>query len=564
MRKIFPAFLIITIFSLSFADTRTADAAVSHTWTEQQDVGNRFWTSVAMTPDGQKIVATAQNTKIYISNDAGLVWSSANDSPTLSGWNGITLSDDGSKIAASAQSDFIYISTNGGGNWLESSGSGGGINTWAGIAGSSDGQYYVASVQSPQAITISTDGGDNWVEATSLAQKDWYGIDCSSDCSTIVVAGFDDYIYVSHDRGATWEEMTSIGDRFWQTVSVSADGQKIIAMYNYEGSGFGGAYISNDGGDTWSEVTTLGNDYWRDSEMSDDGNHIIVGGDTGGVYISHNGGVTWIEQTGLPAGQKNGVDISNDGTIAAAVDYEGYVHTGLLVLPAKSVIDNVSADPSETTSTITWTTDIGADSQVEYGLTSTYTSSSTRSFSTTTSHSVSLTGLTAGTTYNYRVISRDEYGQTSTSTNRTFSTSGGAPVVTPVTTSSGGGVTYYSVPTLTPAEIQKIFGTQPGFSATPLLATQSSVTQSSATSSSYVFTRNLRLGSVGIDVKELQKFLNRSGFTIAASGAGSPGYETTLFGPATRRALIRYQQANKITPAVGFFGSVTRGFVNGR
>jgi hypothetical protein len=547
MRKLFSSFLVFTILILLFLNPTTASAAISHTWTEQ-DVGNRFWTSVAITPDGQKMVATAQNTKVYISNDAGLIWGSANDSPTLPGWNGIALSDDGSKIAASAQSDFIYISTNGGANWLESSGSGGGIKSWATLAGSSDGQYYVAAVQSPQAITISTDGGDNWVEVTSLDQKDWYSIDCSSDCSTIVAAGFDDYIYVSHDRGTTWEEMTSIGDRVWQTVSVSANGQKIIAMYNYEGVGFGGAYISNDGGDTWNEVTTLGNDYWRDSEMSDDGNHIIVGGDTGGVYISHNGGVTWIEQTGLPAGQKNAVDISNDGTIAAVVDYEGYVHTGLLVLPAKSVIDNVSADPGETTSTITWTTDTGADSQVEYGLTSTYTSSSTRSFSTTTSHSVSLTGLTAGTTYNYRVISRDEYGQTSTSTNRTFSTSGGNPVATPSTpSSSGGGMTAYSAPILSAAEIQKIFGTRSG---------------SSATSTSYVFTRNLSLGSIGLDVKELQKFLNQNGFTVSTTGAGSPGSETTLFGPATRRALIRYQQAKKITPAVGFFGPVTRESVN--
>jgi photosystem II stability/assembly factor-like uncharacterized protein len=533
MRKIFPIFLVFTMVLLPFSNPTTVSAAVSHTWTEQ-DVGLRYWTSVALTPDGQKMVATAQNTKVYISNDGGLIWGSANDSPTLSGWNGITLSDNGSKIAASAQSDFIYISTNGGANWLESSGSGGGINTWSAIAGSTDGQYYVAAVQSPQAITISTDGGDNWVEVTSLDQKDWYSIDCSSDCSTIVAAGFDDYIYVSHDRGATWEEMTSIADRFWQTVSVSANGQKIIAMYNYEGPDFGGAYISNDGGDTWQEVTTLGDEYWRDSEMSDDGNHIIVAGDLGDVYISHNGGVSWTKQIGIPSGQKSAVDISNDGSVGLVADYEGYIHTGLLVLPAKSAIDNVLADPSETTSTITWITDIGADSQVEYGLTSTYTSSSTRSFSTTTSHSVLLTGLIAGTTYNYRVISRDEYGQISTSTNQTFTTNGSVVVSTPAPTQTA----FFGSAPLSQAEIQRIFGPNPQ-------------TSTGTTSTSTVFTRNLQLNSRGEDVLKLQQLLRSLGYMKVKPNGN--------FGPATRAALIRYQQANKITPAVGFFGPVTRG-----
>ncbi|MEO8638110.1 MAG: peptidoglycan-binding protein [Candidatus Taylorbacteria bacterium] len=75
------------------------------------------------------------------------------------------------------------------------------------------------------------------------------------------------------------------------------------------------------------------------------------------------------------------------------------------------------------------------------------------------------------------------------------------------------------------------------------------------------FTRNLGSGSVGSDVKLLQQYLNSKGFTLALVGAGSPGNETTFFGMLTRTALSRFQLAHGITPPVGFFGPITRGFI---
>jgi len=70
--------------------------------------------------------------------------------------------------------------------------------------------------------------------------------------------------------------------------------------------------------------------------------------------------------------------------------------------------------------------------------------------------------------------------------------------------------------------------------------------------------RNLSYGAVHEDVRQLQKFLNETGFTVAESGGGSPGNETTFFGPATTRALARYQAANGISPAIGYYGPITR------
>lgn len=74
----------------------------------------------------------------------------------------------------------------------------------------------------------------------------------------------------------------------------------------------------------------------------------------------------------------------------------------------------------------------------------------------------------------------------------------------------------------------------------------------------FTFTKNLKFGIKDNQVKELQIFLNSKGFTVSSVGAGSPGQETTQFGGATRAALVRYQKSQGITPALGFFGPMTR------
>ena len=72
------------------------------------------------------------------------------------------------------------------------------------------------------------------------------------------------------------------------------------------------------------------------------------------------------------------------------------------------------------------------------------------------------------------------------------------------------------------------------------------------------FTRALTVGSRGDDVMCLQKYLNSAGYTIAASGAGSPGNETTYFGGLTKAAVAKWQAAMGVSPAVGYFGSISR------
>lgn len=71
--------------------------------------------------------------------------------------------------------------------------------------------------------------------------------------------------------------------------------------------------------------------------------------------------------------------------------------------------------------------------------------------------------------------------------------------------------------------------------------------------------RNLSKGMSGTDVKFLQRALNARGYIVAASGVGSIGNETTYFGAATTAAVIKFQIAERIKPALGYVGSLTRG-----
>jgi len=80
----------------------------------------------------------------------------------------------------------------------------------------------------------------------------------------------------------------------------------------------------------------------------------------------------------------------------------------------------------------------------------------------------------------------------------------------------------------------------------------------------YKFTRNLKQGDTGEDVRELQKYLNSKGFALSPAGQpGSSGNETTVFGNATKNALIRFQQAVNL-PTYGYFGSMTINVINNR
>lgn len=96
------------------------------------------------------------------------------------------------------------------------------------------------------------------------------------------------------------------------------------------------------------------------------------------------------------------------------------------------------------------------------------------------------------------------------------------------------------------------------------------ITNSSA-SPTDIFTKTLKLGDTDPEVLLLQKALNEDIDTvITASGAGSPGNETTYFGQKTKLAVIKLQNKhygevlapNGLSVGTGVFGPSTRAMMN--
>lgn len=135
--------------------------------------------------------------------------------------------------------------------------------------------------------------------------------------------------------------------------------------------------------------------------------HVKAGSPAIDTAVSVSGVTT--DQDGIARPQGSGPDVGSYEYASQAPNYP-------------PVISAVGATGIGTSSaTITWTTNEPSDSQVQYGVGSA-SGSTPANPSMVTSHSVALTGLSASTTYTYRVVSKDSAGASSQSSLYTFTT----------------------------------------------------------------------------------------------------------------------------------------------
>ncbi len=179
-----------------------------------------------------------------------------------------------------------------------------------------------------------------------------------------------------------------------------------------------------------------------------------------------------------------------------------------------------------------------------------------------------LSGLSPRTQYTVSIWAYDAAGHAVSSTPVTFTTAD-SPVV------NSGGVGGFAPISSPPARTNQV-SIQPPIQASiffHLLPNSVSVSTSThvvVPTSLVSYKRILRLGSVGADVKQLQQFLNSIGFVVAPNGSGSPGKETTYFGVATKKALVKFQEAHAkailtpygLTKGTGIFAVASRALVN--
>ena len=142
----------------------------------------------------------------------------------------------------------------------------------------------------------------------------------------------------------------------------------------------------------------------------------VDGADIGSAITSSPYTTTW---------NSKGVGDGSHTLYAVAKSASGNYATSSETITVRNtppVISAISSGiPSDTSATITWTTDKSATSQINYGTTTGYGSASS-SAALVTSHSITLTGLTAGTTYHFQIQSTDSLVNTATSSDQTLLT----------------------------------------------------------------------------------------------------------------------------------------------
>ena len=128
---------------------------------------------------------------------------------------------------------------------------------------------------------------------------------------------------------------------------------------------------------------------------------------------------------------------SGDGTKTVYVQYQDAAGNWSTAATDSIVLDTTAPSTSAITATvvtsssvtITWTTNEPSTSQVDYGPTTSYGSTTPLDSTLVTAHSVTLIGLTSNATYNFRVRSSDALANEAVSANATFIIDTAAPSI---------------------------------------------------------------------------------------------------------------------------------------
>ena len=268
-------------------------------------------------------------------------------------------------------------------------------------------------------------------------------------------------------------------------------------------------------GATWTDQTAAGSRQWQSITSSSDGTKLAAVEYGGDIWTSTDSGATWTDQTAAGSRGWGSITSSTDGTKLAAADSSpGDIWTS-------------------TDSGATWTDQTAAGSRYWWSITS--SADGTK---------LAAVDATPGDIWT-----------------ASFSVPAPTPTPTPAPTthhSGGSAVICFGGLVWTPS---KLACAPPSQVSTAPTTTPATIPTATSTPSGISFLTNHKLGDRGEDIRMLQQFLNTHGFILATNGAGSPGNETTLFGALTKAALIKFQRANNIRPAVGYFGPLTRAFI---
>lgn len=317
-------------------------------------------------------------------------------------------------------------------------------------------EWWMKALPGENASADCAPGGDNWIYGNILFDRDIWG-----------EGNYGDYgISLAGGRIAFGANNGSSGDTFCGTANVADGNWHHVAVTRRRSNGrlriFVDGQLDAEGDGPPGDVS------YRDGRTTDYANDpfLVIGAekhDAGSAYPSYSG---WVDEVRLsnvarytssfvppsspftsdgntvalyhldegPAGACNGTIVDSSGASggpsSGTCSYGGSNPSGPVYATDSPfvqdsippTIENVTATALDIWALVAWSTDEVATSQVTYGISPTLSMSTTEAPDYVLAHTVVLTGLSPNTTYVYVVRSRDEAGNTSVSSEHSFTT----------------------------------------------------------------------------------------------------------------------------------------------
>ncbi len=595
-------------------------------WVEHADAGSRSWSDIAVSSDGSHIIASTSDASLWVSEDSGTTWTEQDThvprswdavgvSPdglhyfavdgtgvwtrslsealwlkyvttlSLSSNSDIAVSADGLHVLASSSSDFLFRSTDGGvfqWNDLAAPGS----SPWQALSLSADGSK-VALTDASGILYLSVDGGTTWQANETIGAGPWRST--ARTGGRLVVAPESGYLRISDDDGATWTEHAGAGDHLWASVAISADGAWIIAAVDGGYVYVGETNMEPDAPSDLGPVAVVSSApvnstqprftfALRDSDTADTVRYQIQvsrHADFSDLAIEYTSGLLSQGNTSFVVGQEAGTGTYAVGSAGAVLSDDSYYWR----VRAYDVDGAPSAYTAAAGGAVAFVVDTAAPviqivtpiPEYTYDHTPTFVFSSTEAgaihyegpctsplaAAVAGDNEVTYDELPSGQ-YDCEIAVMDAAGNESNELDLYFGTG------TVARAASGGGSGSLSTNYVELIEDQQ---EREAEQTRQKAENQETEEQNKAV---FRFTKPLRPGMRDAEVQELQRYLNTHGFPIAASGPGSAGFETPFYGPATRAAVLDFQEAHKpeilaplgLSVGTGIFGQATLVYVN--
>ena len=313
------------------------------------------WSSIAITADGSKLAAAANDRTVWTSSDYGENWAlhkvgtlPRTSQQRASEKGHIAMSSDGVRIALASGAD-IWVSENSGNTWKKRApdiamrGA-----TWSALKLSSDGKVLAAL---GVGIWISKDLGTSWQNPNSTKGAmsngwDWESLALSSTGEKMALVA-PNGVWLSSDYGKTWvrrrttlhperEEKPDESDAILD-VAMSASGD-IVALAAADG-----IWLSKNFGIEWSPYqgkAASRRRSWASIASAGDGARLVaisefslgdgISRRRGDIWTSDDGGSSWVNRTVAMASMRISwefVAISADGKSLAALGGDGSIWT---------------------------------------------------------------------------------------------------------------------------------------------------------------------------------------------------------------------------------------------